>query len=313
MFERSLRVIVLSAFAGLLLQAQENRITGPVSGYVFDPAAHALRPVLGLPGASLLGDGVQFSFDVKSAFMAPRQDAAFVVAADGSVHLFRIDPDGIREISLDGLALPERLVFSPSGTAAALYGGGSIEVVSGLPDKPGVSGGVDLRTGTQLDSMAISDDGKVLLVSADSSVRLFGSFTELSKLIDTAGNAFMAFTPGGHDAAVADPAGAGILLYHDLTGAGDSRVLAAPDDKLAALSGLAFAPDGKTLLTTAGQSVTEFNLAGGDRTSLACSCAVQGLTRMGNTFRLNEIGGDPLWLLDTRTSERHLLFVPALQ
>jgi hypothetical protein len=32
---------------------------------------------------------------------------------------------------------------------------------------------------------------------------------------------------------------------------------------------------------------------------------------MGGLFRLNEMGGDPLWLLDARSSEPRTIFVPA--
>jgi hypothetical protein len=39
----------------------------------------------------------------------------------------------------------------------------------------------------------------------------------------------VAFAAGGHEAAVAD-AGAGVVLFHDLAGAGASRVIAPPDD-----------------------------------------------------------------------------------
>jgi hypothetical protein len=145
-------------------------------------------------------------------------------------------------------------------------------------------------------------------------VRLFGSFADLGKLMDTAGPVLMAFAAGAHDAAVADPAGAGIMLFHDLTGAGDSQLLAALDDTIAASSALAFSSDGKSLLlaSSTGQSVTTFDLAAGARNAIACSCAPTVLTRMGSVFRLTELGSDPLWLLDTRAPDARIVFVPAL-
>jgi WD40 repeat protein len=312
---RIFRNFAFLAFTALALQAQTSQISGPVSGYVFDGAARALRPILGIPGASLLGDPVNFGFDITSAFVAPRQDAAFVIASDQSVHLFRIDSGAVTERPVDSLAgAPQRVIFSPSGTAAALYAGGSIEVVKGLPGSPAVAGGFDLSPGAKFDSLALSDDGAVLLVSADNTVRLFGSFADLGKLTDTAGPVLMAFAAGGHDAAVADPAGAGIMLFHDLTGAGDSQLLAATDDTIAASSALAFSSDGKSLLlaSSAGQSITTFDLAAGARNAIACSCAPTVLTRMGSVFRLTELGSDPLWLLDTRAPDARIVFVPAL-
>jgi hypothetical protein len=309
------RIFLLIASAALCLQAQTSQINGPVSGYVFDASARSLRPILGLPGASLFGDPLQFGFDVASAFVAPRQDAAFVVAADHTVHVFRFDAGAVSERNLDSLPpAPERVVFSPSGSAAALYAGGSIAIVKGLPDSPAVAGGMDLPSGTTLDSLAISDDGAVLLLSANQAVRFYSSFTDLGKLMDTSGAVLMAFAAGGHDAAIADPSGAGIVLFHDLAGSGDSRVLAAPDDAIAAASALAFSADGQRLLvaSSAAQSVTTFDLAAGGRSAIACECTPKFLARMGSLFRLNDPGSEPLWLLDTRASDARLVFVPAL-
>ena len=58
-------VVLFSVTAPFLL-AQQGNIAGPVSGYVFDRTAHVLRPVLGIAGASMLGDGVNFGLAVAS-------------------------------------------------------------------------------------------------------------------------------------------------------------------------------------------------------------------------------------------------------
>jgi hypothetical protein len=44
---------------------------------------------------------------------------------------------------------------------------------------------------------------------------------------------------------------------------------------------------------------------------MACDCAPSALIPMGSVFRLNELGSEPLWLLDSASSERGLVFVPA--
>ncbi len=297
------------------LPAQTGEIKGPVSGYVFDASTHSLRPILGIPGSSLLGDPLALGFDVASAFVAPRQDAAFVVAADGSLHAFGLNAGAAAERPVDSLpASPQKVVFSPSGSAAALLSGGSIAVVKGLPDSPAIAGGLDLPSGTEPDALAISDDGAVLLVSANQAVRYYGSFSDLGKLLDSAGSVLMAFAAGGHDAAIADPSGAGILLFHDLTGATTSEVLATSDDTIAGAAALAFSADGKRLLVASSpaRSVTSFDLAADGRTAIPCECIPKVLSRMGDLFRLNELGAEPLWLLDPRPSEARVLFVPAL-
>jgi hypothetical protein len=312
---RMLRALVLTSLAGAVLQAQQSRVEGPVSGYVFDSSAQGLRPILGVPGASLFGKPVDFGFAISSAYAAPRQDAALVVAADGSLHVFALDRGTAAEQTIQNLvSSPQRVLFSPSGTSAAIFAGGSIEVVTGLPNSPGVSGGVDLPAGTVPDSLAVSDDGSVLLVSANQAIHLYGSFADMGKLMDTAGPAMVAFASGGHDAAIDDPTGAGVVLYRDLTGAGASQVVAAPDDTISASSALAFSADGKSLLlaSSTGQSVTSIDLAAGARNAIACTCSPNTLSRMGNLFRLNDLGTDPVWLLDPGATNPQIVFVPAL-
>jgi DNA-binding beta-propeller fold protein YncE len=313
---RILRIAVCIGFSGLWLHGQQGHISGPVSGYVFDSGAHALRPILGIPGASLLGAPVDFGIDVAAVAVSPRQNAAFVTATDGAFRLFRIDAGAVAQVQVDGLwGAPDRVVFSPSGTAAALYEGGSAQIVTGLPDAPSAAGSLDLSALNSPDSLALSDDGAVLLASSGNSVHLFGNFNDLGSITSIAGPAPLAFAPGGHDAAIGDLSGAGILLFHDLTGSGDVRTLAAPDDALGASSALAFSADGKRLLVanSKGQSVIAFDVAAGSRTATACSCSPTALIPLGSLFRLNDLGHDPLWLLDAQASDPRIVFVPALQ
>ena len=312
---RFLRTLALIPLAAWLLDAQTAQVNGPVTGFVFDQAARALRPILGLPGASTFGDPVALGYDLAAAYVSPRQDAALAVGTDGTLHFLRIDGGAVAEKQVDSLATsPDHVVFSPSGKGAAISAGGSIELLKGLPDSPMVAGGIDLSSGTKLNSLALSDDGAVLLVSTGNAVRLFGSLSDMGKLMDTAGPALLAFAAGGHDAAVVHAAGSGITLFHDLTGAGGSQVLAPVDDTISASSALAFSADGKSLLVASsqGQSVTAFDLTAGARNSIACSCSPKTLAAMGNLFRLNELGADPVWLLDAQASQPRVLFVPAL-
>ncbi len=298
----------------MLVPAQQTQIAGPVTGYVFDQAGHGVRPILGIPGASLLGSAVDFGFETASASIAPRQDAAFVTAADGSLHLFRIQSGAPAETSLNGLSpAAQKVVFSPIGTAAALYSSGSIQIISGLPDAPSVAAGLDVGRFPAPDSIALSDDGTALLFITGNSVELFNGAADQGKLLDTTGSALVAFAPGTHDAAVVDRSGAGILLFHNLGGSTDSVVLAAPDDTIQSSSAVAFSPDASRLLlaNASGQSVSIFDLGAGTRSSIACSCAPAALVRVGDVFRLNELGPEPLWLLDARTATATLTFVPA--
>ena len=247
------------------------------------------------------------------------------------MHLFRLNNGTPVERTVEGLAVAQRVVFSPSGTAAVLYANGSLQVLKGLPDAPVIAATIPLgpgrtaqfspavlsrpKRGTRRltdEPLAISDDGGYLLVVSGGAIRVIGTAGDNRKLMDAAAGAWAAFAPGNHDAAVLDAA-AGLVLFSDVAGASIERVLAGPDSRMASPVGVAFSPDGQKLFVAGAgaRAVAAFDIASGGRTIVACDCIPTGLVQMGGLFRLNEIGAEPLWLLDARTGEPRMIFVPA--
>lgn len=319
------RFICLPAIlAAAPLVAQQGQVAGPVSGYVFDRGAHALRPVLGIAGASLLGGAIDFGMQPTAAYVSPRLDSAFVVA-NGSVHLFKLSSGAPAEVPLNGIGgVPEGVAFSPSGTAAALFAGGHVQLVKGLPDAPAVAGVVDARINQQAsaisvrphpyrlmatESYAVSDDGTLLLVSSAGSVQLIQASGSAQSLMDSAGAALVAFAPGGHDVAVASANGPGLVVIRDAAGAATQQPIAAAAD-IASANGVAFSMDGGKLYVARSRGgVAGFDLTAKTRTDIPCDCVPFGLTPMGSLYRLNELGSGPLWLLDPAGGR--IVFVPA--
>ena len=312
MTTRAWRILGLVSLAASVLVGQQGGVRGAVAGYVFDRSARALRSILGIPGAWLVGDPLAFGIDLASAYVSPRQDLALVVGADGALRWFRLKSGAVSGLTPNGITLvPERVAFSPSGTAAALAAAGRVQVVTGLPDAPAPAGTVD--AGRAPGSFAISDDGALLLFAGRGSIRLVGTAGENRKLMDAGDGALVAFAPGGHDAAVADPAGAGVVLFRDIAGAATQSVLAPPGDSIAVPVGLAFSSDGRKLYvaSSAARSVTVLDLTTGSRSAIPCDCAPAGLFPMGNLFRLTEPGAGPMWLLDASGGDPKMVFVPA--
>ena len=229
------------------------------------------------------------------------------------MHFLRIQSGEVTARTLDGLtAKPERVVFSPRGSAAALMAAGRVTILSGLPDSPALGASLDVDSA---DSLAVSDDAAYLLAAGRGAVRLLGAASgENFKLLDTAEGAIAAFSPGGYDAAIADPE-AGLMLFRNAARGGEPNVLAAPDDGITSPVGLSFAADGRKLYVASStrRSVFSFDLASGDRGTIACDCTPAALVRMGSVFRLNEFSSEPLWLLDPDASEPRIVFVPALR
>jgi hypothetical protein len=303
--------------------AQPGAVSGPTAGLVFDAASRAVRPILGVPGASLLGDPVIASDGLTEARISPRQDSALLITRDGAGFV-RIDGGSATPLACEGLfAAPERVVYSPSGDAAALYAAGRVQLVSGLPGAPKITGELKLliaqrggsrfnrRSGArEIASFAVSDDGRFILAAGQGAIQVLGAGGENFTLIPSAAGASVAFAPGGHDAAVADPANLGVLWFGDVAGGAAQRRLAEPAAEAAAAAGLAFSSDGRKVYVASGRQVTAFDLTAGGQSSIACDFQPSGLYPMGGFFRLNEPGAAPLWLLDARTSEPHVFFVP---
>jgi len=306
------------------LPAQQGRLSGPVAGFVFDNSGRVMRPIQGVPGASLLGDPVSFGIDIAAAYIAPRQDSAIVVGADQSLHLFLLNGGAPTEVSLGGVTgTPERVVFSPSGTAVALISGGSARVLTGLPGAPTLTGSVKVEGNAisvsggrshsvSAPSLALSDDGTYVLTIAQGTARLLSVQGQNRMLVPAQVNAQVAFAPGGHDAAVVDSL-TGLTLIRDASGAAGTQLLAAPDEGLAGPVGVAFSQDKQTLYVASAkaQSVAVFNLAGASRTAIGCACTPTTLAPMGNLFRLTELTTGPLWVLDGTAATPRTVFVPA--
>lgn len=323
--------LIFCALAGIA-GAQQGQVAGPVAGYVFDAGSLAVRPVLGIPGASVFGSAVPFGYDIASATISPGADSAVLIAADGSLHFVRLNAGTATEIPFNGSsAKPDRIVFSPSGTAVALIAAGHAQVFTGLPAAVSLAGSFDFGTSGAASSqaqaqitgrpaamvrssLALSDDGAWMLTVANGSLELIGSGSMQN--IGTAGRgAFIAFAPSSHDAAIADPLAQTVTLLRNVIGAPVQQQVLEQNASLAGITGVAFAADGKSLFVAGGaaQGVTAFDLTTGAHTAASCNCSATGLYRMGTVYRLNEAGSGPLWLLDTAAPAARIVFVPALQ
>jgi hypothetical protein len=317
MNSRTLPVAILLAISAVPLCCQPGQVGGPVIGFLFDPSVRALRPILGIPGASTLGGPLDAGYELRWATVAPRQDSAIAAASDGSVHLLRLG-SGAAETRCGACpSTADAAIFSPSGAAVALYAAGRVQILTGLPDAP--AAGASFEVGSQprpARGRALAppiDDGAWLLASARDSVTLFGANGGPRRLLATGPYALVAFVAGSHDAAIADVRGAALALFRDVAGASVQQPVATPGD-LRYARALAFSADGGRLLvaSAAEQSVAVIDLASGTRTVAACDCAPSGLTAMGKVVRLNEPGNGPLWLLDTEgAAGPRVVFVPA--
>jgi hypothetical protein len=302
-----MRIFVSAVLAACTVYGQAGSLASPGAGFVFDPSAQVLRRIQGIPGAALVGDAVDFGFPLASATVAPRLDSAIVLASDGTAHLFRLSGATAQEVAMDSLLGNARTVYSPSGSAVALYSDERVQVLKGLPGAPVIAAaGIALHEGKYSPTFAISDDGAYLLYARGGPVEVMGVLGDSRKLMNATPGSLLAFAPAGHDAAVVH--GGTLYLYRDVAGA--STVRSYPG--LTSPTAIAFSPDARKLFIASarGRSVMTVDVPTGATTSMACDCAPTSMIPMGSFMRLNELSSEPLWLLDT-TSDRPLIFVPA--
>jgi hypothetical protein len=292
----------------------------PSVGYVFEPEAQALRPILGMPGATILGARVDLGMNVRRAWVSPRQN--YVLAeVEGLPELILLDiqrgPQATRPLSTPRGA--DLVAVSPTGTAIAFYfrNANRLQVTSGLPDSPQESEPVDLAfLGGGLSSLAVSDDGRAVLVASAypgvGAVYLIHS--EQTRVIAPGGDVrAMTFLSNSLNAVIADVAANEVRLLSNVTGVATSRILAEESTGISHPLALQISIDNSRVfvLNSGAQAVTTVDLTTGLLTHLPTNGSTSRLQRLsGDVFQLTDDFRQPMLLLDGATAETRIVFTP---
>jgi len=304
----SIRFVLILAALPALLASQTGVVGGPALGYVLDGGS-GIRAIQGIPGASLLGRRVPLGLEMAAAEVSPRQDYVLAVAAaDGTVAVVELGAATLAPRPVPGASpAPDRLILSPTGRAALLVYGraGSAQILTGLPSDIAVAP-LDLASLPEAPgALAVSDDGTAVLAST--AAGLFAIVKGEARALPSAGAvSALAFTPGAMDALAAGPGHVSALS--SIGGQPAWRTLATlPED---AGTPLAVATAVRRALVAVSGAVIAVDLESGAATKFPCA-GVTGLAPLsGEAFRLTEMSGDPLWLIDGGGAEPRLLFIP---
>jgi hypothetical protein len=320
----SARSLWLSLLIGVGTAAsQTHSIHAPQLGLVFDEAAGALRPIWGIAGSSTLGDPLPLGVTLKSAVVSPSQDYALALAGhDAEVRLVRVGQSNMVHLKPlpEATRAPDRMVISPSGSAAAFYyyngrGAGGIIVMNGLPAAPSISARMTLSRISAPTALAVADDGTLVLAGTGRWVVAVTGAAEIPVSSSLGSVASLAFITG-HDALIADGAKNEVFLVRGAGGAGVVSLLAGPAQEIAGPVSVAASSDGRAAFVANGKSnaVVILDLAeSAERESISCRCQLTGLDRLagGSLFRLNEVSARPMWVLDASpTRAARVLFIP---
>src|SRR5262249_24065684 len=153
------------------------------------------------PGAATLGDAVDAGSALASALISPRQDFALGLSADNqTARIIQLRTPGAPPLTLDNLSAPDRMLLSPSGSAALFYWQepSRIAVLTGLPDALAIR---ELSAGGlgALSALAVADDGYIAAAAGSGSgwfATPDGNFVPLSVPDATVA---LSFGPNTHD------------------------------------------------------------------------------------------------------------------
>ncbi len=301
----------------------ENAAQGmqtPVLGFVSSAEQGELRLLLGIPGASALGEPLAVPTGVRGLFFAPNQSYALLAPKVGGF-LGLMTFQGVEEgavVSICGaIPQPDIVAFSPGASTAALYSRaeGRLQVITGLPDSPQLARvvpGADLPDEVQY--LAVADDGVTLLEGTVHNAVYVLPQLGLPRLLYTAGDLQgMAFAPRTDDLVAFDRTAGTAFLLQDVDGASAYLLLA---DGLSGLDGnvlLQTSRAGAVIASTKSTTLWEINLQSFKVQDIPLPGMPQMLQplRISGDFLLFFRTGLPAWILDSNSAEGGISFVPA--
>jgi hypothetical protein len=314
-------LVLMICFRIVAVAQDERTVRGPILGFLRDPVHETIRPIFGVPGASLVGSPLPLGQTIRHATMSPRQDYALAALGENDgVSLLRLTSGALTILPMDGVyAGADVLTFSPGGTAAALYDHESRMFQSmvdlrSVPRRLFEFNASGIR-GT-LTAMAVADDGSFAALNFTEGDRaelwILSSMGE-SWIAPALLPSAVAFRSGTHEVLIGDSAFGEVFL---LSGSPPTvrLSLASLGDGFDSISAVASSYDGKRVFVTSttSQNILLIDVETRLSTTVQCDCKVSGLDRLNGlaVFRLSEPSDGPISMLDASSSEPRVVVMP---
>jgi hypothetical protein len=311
---RMMSAFVFFAVAG----AAWGQVGAPVLGYV--PDGSSLRQIHGIAAAGVVEGALSVGRDLALVEVSPSQTLALATASDTGELLVltpSVNGSNMQVASVNGASAgANRIVFSPNGTAAALWfsSTGHLQIVTGLSAAPAVRDSDASFLGADPSALAVSDDGSWAIGSWAQQVYAFGPNGALSVLPVSGTAQALCFFHSSTNVAVITSSQ--VVVVSDIGGSAAPNVIwSKPADAVdpptpQVAVGLAASFD-NSRLTVAGNlgGLFTFEMATGAATGADCGCAPTELAGLGGSlFRLTGAKAGTLKLFDAATNE--VWFVP---
>jgi hypothetical protein len=216
------------------------------------------------------------------AEISSKQDYALgVTEGDGKLVLVTFgesdQPSSLQTIESIGRGASHITLSSEGKSAAVLFPEGqSLQILSGLPEKPHLAGGVDLRLTGLPEALALDDEGQLIVLSVSETQE--------------------------------------VVLIRDVLGAAQRIRIAAKEDGIHDPVAVEFAKNQRRVFVAnaASGSVASLSLDGEPATLTFFDCTPSALGKLDGdgVFRLTEISEKPLLMVEATGTEIRVLFVP---
>lgn len=285
------------------LAQTQGAISSPLAG-LFAIGAE-VRPIQGVPGASLVGDPIALPGSNARVYLAPLDRWALVeTARAASLSLVTFDgaaPGAATPIA-GSLPSPDLVAFSPNGRNAVVYASlsGALQVLTHLDTAPQIAIEADASS-LAVAAVAIGDDGALPVVwTRGAAVYLLRAGASPAPLFATGATGGMTFLPNQPVLAVVDGSAGSLTLLENLAGRPTTRLT---------ISGPQLSGDGIFVSATADGSGLIFGAAGGDTvyradlagqvvSSVNLPAGISRLERIGrDVFLVSAKAGDAAWMV----------------
>jgi hypothetical protein len=312
-------ILSLAVLTAANVHGQSSTINGPSLGFTAAIGGTAIEPILGIAGASTLGNPLPLDAGIYGTVIAPSQDYAIAFRA-GDSQVVVIDLVSGQVTPVAAVTSNLIMVTSPSGNAAAVYDAGraSIQIIRTPRQSPQVAQQFDTSNiPGGASSIAVSDDGSVVLArfvdSGTAGLWMMNSSGAVQRLpMDQPSAA--AFFANRNDAIVGSAATQSATIIMNAGQTATQVPLVSTIDGMAGFSSIAASDDGGRVFlgdATSG-NIAVVDVQTGQSIVVPCGCQPTGFYHLkGNSiFGLNAPSQEPIRVLDASSTVPRIVFIP---
>jgi len=290
--------------------------SGPQLGYFWNSSDATLRPVLGIPGASQIGESVVSAGTYTTGSASSAGAVAVLQEPDGSLDVLALPAGQPLHVSA-ATTTGAQIRFSPSGKSAIVFtpGSAAISLLTGLPSAPAAS---SITSPAAIQDAALADSGSIAVATASAAganiqiIATGGAATTVGNVGALGG---LAFASG--DGLVFADASANTLTLVSNASTKPAPTLLPTSALLMTPSGVGVSPNGQWVLVanSADPSTVRIDLTAQNAPlRIACNCTPALVATVAGTatFRVTAPGSGPIWGVDAGVGTPRSFFIPAL-